>query len=497
MSTDGHLISGTWNGTTSNQNQFYDLEILKTVATGQYVSIANNVNVNALGSLSFTSNFGIIRTDASSHADDGSAYANELYLQNPTNAKFSGYSTGNGAITKYIEGKLRRQINNTGAHFFPIGVAPASLDGMEAFDLNFTANPNNNFLGLIKPATTAPLHRNIVCDVGQDPTSAVANPFTDCIGGPDGILDLYILESSNDLSHEWVVTPTGSTTGYAYGITMYPGSVLDPDTYYTIPNACSTPYQTQRLRILAKNGKPGGDVSSGPFSPFPFAHLTCYGYCAFDNADLNISLNNQTSFSSFRIHGTINQNSTALPVELLSFTAKAIKNQYIQLDWITASETNNYGFEIYRSTDAVNFNKIGFVAGNGNSSIDIAYQFDDKDVVVDIVYYYKLKQIDFDQKYQFSRIEKAQLKGNNLFSISEIYPNPSNSDAYIDIYSPTESEIKLDIYNPLGQNMKIYKQALKEGVNKIKIESNDLATGSYIVRLNHNTENFTKKLIKK
>ena len=67
---------------------------------------ANNVNVNALGSLSFTSNFGIIRTDASSHADDGSAYANELYLQNPTNAKFSGYSTGNGAITKYIEGKL-------------------------------------------------------------------------------------------------------------------------------------------------------------------------------------------------------------------------------------------------------------------------------------------------------------------------------------------------------------------------------------------------------
>lgn len=497
LGTDGHLISGTWNGTTSNQNQFYDLEILKTVATGQYVSIANNVNVNALGSLSFTSNFGIIRTDASSHADDGSAYANELYLQNPTNAKFSGYSTGNGAITKYIEGKLRRQISNTGIHYFPIGVAPASLDGMEAFELNFTANPSNNFLGLIKPATVAPIHRNIVCDIGKDPSSLVSNPFTDCNGGPDGILDLYVLETSNDLSHEWVVTPNGVTTGYAYGITMHPGSILDPDTYYTVPGApCTGPYVNKRLRIVAKNGKPGGDISSGPFSPFPFAHLTCYGYCGIDNADLDISLNNQTSFSTFRIHGTINANSTALPVELIAFNATPIDNEFIQLYWKTASEVNNAGFEIFRSTDGSNFQSIGFVDGNGTSDIAHEYTFDDINVEKGIIYYYKLKQIDFDQKYTFSKIEKATLLPSNIYNVSNIYPNPSNDNAYMDIYTPSDDEIQLKIYNAIGEEMSTQTVQLKVGFNKVLIKASDLASGTYIVKINHKIDTDTRKLVK-
>jgi hypothetical protein len=497
LGTDGHVISGKWNDTLGNTNQFFDLEIVKSSTTGEVLSLASNINVNASGSLKFTSTNGIIRTDVSSHADDGSAYVNELFLQNPTNANFSGYSTGNGATTKYIEGKLRRQINNTGVHYFPVGVAPTSLDGMESFELNFTTNPNNSIVGFIKPATTAPIYRNIVCDIGKDPSSTVSNPFTDCVGGPDGIIDLYVLESSNDLSHEWSVTPRGSTIGYSYGITMHPGVILDPDTYYTIPSACSTPYQNNRLRIVAKNGKPGGDVSSGPFTPFPFAHLTCYGYCGIDNSDLDISLNGQTSFSTFRIHGTLNPNSTALPVELVSFTAMPVDNQYIQLDWVTASETNNYGFEIQRSADGINYSSLGFVAGHGNKNTTSTYQYQDKDVVSGILYYYKLKQIDFNQAYKFSNIEKAKINGVSQFSISNLYPNPSNADAYIDIFAPSASNINIEIYNALGQNIKNKTINLIEGINKINLQSSDLSSGTYIVKLNHNFEMYTKKLVKK
>lgn len=141
-------IKGTWNGTTSNTNQFYELEIVKTSSSGEYVSLHTNVNVNSAGKVSFTGSNGIIRTDAITHTGDGSAYSYELFLQNTTPGNFSGHSTGNGATTKYVEGKLRRNVGTSGTYYFPIGVEPTALDGMEAFELNLNSAPSSqNIIG--------------------------------------------------------------------------------------------------------------------------------------------------------------------------------------------------------------------------------------------------------------------------------------------------------------------------------------------------------------
>jgi hypothetical protein len=490
-------IDGTWNGTTGNRNQFYDLEIHKTSATGQYVSMNTNVNINSSGGLSFTGTHGIVRTDVMSHGSDGSAYARELYIRNPSNSKFSGYSTGNGATTRYIEGKLRRQINGTGSFYFPIGVAPASLDGMEAFEIDFSSNPNNNFLGYLQPATMAPIHRNILCDIGKDPNPNATNPFPDCVGGPDGYLDLFILEASNDLSHEWVVTPSGSTTGYDYDISFFPGTALDPHTYYAVPTSCTGVYAGQLLRVVGKNGVPGGDASIGPFG-IPFGGLTGYEYCDLDftPSSLDITLSNQTSFSSFRILGTSSSNFTVLPVELIRFEVKAINEEYLQLTWVTASEVNNAGFEIERSVDGIQFITIGYVEGQGTTNDLTEYILDDRNVLGGINYYYRLKQKDFDGTYSYSDIRMGRLSEVNTILISELYPNPTDGIAFIDIVSPEEMKMRLEILNMLGQRLGSREIIINKGYNKITLHSNEIASGTYMIMLSNAQQEIYKKLVK-
>ena len=91
-----------------------------------------------------------------------------------------------------------------------------------------------------------------------------------------------------------------------------------------------------------------------------------------------------------------------LPVELLSFAAKEISGNLIQLDWKTASETNNDYFIVEKSTDGMNFTPIGLVKGSGNSTINHNYSFLDKKNEGIQLYYYRLQQVDYDGTRNFS-----------------------------------------------------------------------------------------------
>jgi hypothetical protein len=142
---NNQVITGKWNGTSGDTNQFFNMEIAK-VGSG-YVSLDTNVNINKAGSIKFVN--GIIRTDTMSHGSNGRIYAHEIYLQNPESDSLIDANTGYGATNKYIEGKLRRRVNTSGNYYFPIGDKPDSLDGMEAFNINLSKAPANdaNLLG--------------------------------------------------------------------------------------------------------------------------------------------------------------------------------------------------------------------------------------------------------------------------------------------------------------------------------------------------------------
>ena len=514
--TSEQVISGTLNGTTYNSNaydnQFCNLKVYRkstiTTTPAKYISLGANVNV--AGSISFETstpnttwagtgtNEAVIRTNLSSPSNVAS-YAYELYLRNPLNTSLNGYTTiSSNGQDRYIEGKLRRQVNAAASYDFPVGFAPTVKDGMEGFNISFNAAPTDkSILGHIEDQTQSVLYRNILCDVGKDPGPG-NNPFPDCNGTPDGIYDLYYLDASNDLSHEWIATASDALGTINYNFTAYPGSSLDDlSKYKDIPTACGNPYQTKLLRVLAKDGIVGGSSQIGPGNWFPFRHLTTYIWCQFPSAGVQaISLNNQTSFSKFRIHGTNLFSSTALPVQLTDFRLTPIDNTYFQLDWTTASEVNNYGFELERSTDAQSFYSIAFVRGNGTTALPHSYTQDDWAVVAETDYYYRLKIIDLDGTHKYSNTIKGRLKGNMQLAASDFYPSPTSGTATLNLYAPANGNLQTMVYDVLGQVVKSKNDAVTQGNNKIEYDFSDLAKATYLVNITLDNQKITKKLIK-
>ena len=420
-------------------------------------------------------------------------------MRNPLNTSLSGYATiSSNGQDRYIEGKLRRQVNAAASYDFPVGFAPTVKDGMEGFNLSFNAAPTDkSILGHIEDQTQNVLYRNILCDVGKDPGPG-NNPFPDCNGTPDGIYDLYYLDAGNDLSHEWVANASDAIGTINYNFTAYPGSSLDDlSKYKDIPVACGNPYQTKLLRVLAKDGIVGGTSQFGPGNWAPFHHLTSYIWCQFTSADdQSISLNNQTSFSKFRIHGTNLFSSTALPVQLTDFRLTPIDNTYFQLDWTTASEVNNYGFELERSTDAQSFYSIAFVRGNGTTALPHSYTQDDWAVVAETDYYYRLKIIDLDGTHKYSNTIKGRLKGNMQLAASDFYPSPTSGTATLNLYAPANGNLQTMVYDVLGQVVKSKNDAVTQGNNKIEYDFSDLAKATYLVNITLDNQKITKKLIK-
>ncbi len=116
---------------------------------------------------------------------------------------------------------------------------------------------------------------------------------------------------------------------------------------------------------------------------------------------------------------------SVVPVELISFSAN-VNNSNVTLNWITATETNNSGFEIQKSIiQNQHYQNIGFVNGNGTSTEKKYYSFIDKDLKPG-KYYYRLKQIDYDGSFKYSNEIDVNLDLPDKFSLSQNFPNPFN-----------------------------------------------------------------------
>ncbi|MCF8241182.1 MAG: hypothetical protein K9J16_07330, partial [Melioribacteraceae bacterium] len=133
--------------------------------------------------------------------------------------------------------------------------------------------------------------------------------------------------------------------------------------------------------------------------------------------------------------GTANNGTQALPVELTSFTAYASANQ-VNLKWATATEVNNYGFEVERAVESpassktdyagTGWEKIGFVEGAGNSNSPVEYNYIDKSVSNAGTYLYRLKQVDLDGAFEYSDEIEVTFAAPNKYQLEQNYPNPFN-----------------------------------------------------------------------
>ena len=188
-----------------------------------------------------------------------------------------------------------------------------------------------------------------------------------------------------------------------------------------------------------------------------------------------------------------------IPVELTSFTAEASENEII-LNWTTATELNNQGFEIDRSSDNETFEKIGFVPGFGTTTESKSYTYQIVEFASGIQYY-RLKQIDFDGTYEYSEVIEVEGINPGQFTLFQNYPNPFNPFTSIKFSLPVDSNVKLKLFNMLGQEVgELLNSEISAGIHNIDFNASSLSSGTYFYVLEangNNGSNFnaTKKMI--
>ena len=172
-----------------------------------------------------------------------------------------------------------------------------------------------------------------------------------------------------------------------------------------------------------------------------------------------------------------------VPVELISFNASVNENT-VKLSWITATELNNSGFEIEkRAYNSENWNKIGFVSGNGTTTEINYYSYTDQNLLAES-YSYRLKQVDLDGTYEYSKIVYVKIITPTEFELSQNYPNPFNPATTIKFSIPEGSQVSLMIYNSLGQEIKtLVNRFMEAGVHTVNFNAVDLNSGMYFYKL--------------
>ncbi len=173
------------------------------------------------------------------------------------------------------------------------------------------------------------------------------------------------------------------------------------------------------------------------------------------------------------------------PVELISFTAEILANNVV-LNWETATEVNNHGFEIQRSvvnSQKSEFKTIGFIKGHGNSNSPNNYSFVDSDNLSGLVKY-RLKQIDINGSFEYSDIVKISISTLTKIVFEQNYPNPFNPSTTFSFSIPTEEFVTLAIYNSLGEKVsEVINNRMNAGTHKSVWNARGVTTGVYFARL--------------
>lgn len=187
-----------------------------------------------------------------------------------------------------------------------------------------------------------------------------------------------------------------------------------------------------------------------------------------------------------------------LPVTLINLSGE-MQGKHNVLHWSTATELNNTGFEIQRSSDEINFSKIGFVntkSLNGNSNATLNYDF------TDILYplinnYYRLRQIDKDGRSAYSNIIVLRNSNTPESGLFSIYPNPVKNILKLKTLSTGNNKITLFVTDPAGKLLLKKVTNIGNGESIVPLNVAKLSSGTYFLRMlsADGKENAVKKFV--
>ena len=174
------------------------------------------------------------------------------------------------------------------------------------------------------------------------------------------------------------------------------------------------------------------------------------------------------------------------PVELTSFTVN-VSDGKVVLNWSTATETNNLGFEIER-----NGTIIGFVKGNGTTTYPCQYVYTDKPEIG--TYIYRLKQIDFDGTFEFSDLIEIDVNPPEEFILEQNYPNPFNGITQIKYILNKPGMVNLTVYDVLGREVAVLVNTLQEPNTYSVGFNSDTSSNVYFYKLEVDGQSIVKKM---
>ncbi len=364
--------------------------------------------------------------------------ANNLIIKNTESGAVSGHN-----INRYVEGNLRRYIN-TGtptSYDFPVG---NSAKGYELANVNFTT----------APSTITYLTANFNA-YGSLPTSL---GFTEC----------FATYNQSALNHGyWDISANNSQNNIGmYNMTLYNRGYSNAQNGGTIMSQHNN---------SGTWGLVNGDGTAS----------TCI-----NSPVTAIERRNMKGFSKFGIA----QSTSVLPIELLSFDA-LYNGSTTDVNWVTASETNNNYFTIERSRDGSEFIAIAKVpskAKNGNSTSTISYTLNDPDMDKG-VYYYRLKQTDYDGKTTVSSIATVSIEDRQLL---KVIPNPTENfaDVFFEAYAATTAMIK--IFDTKGRLVLAKELQCNKGNNRYTLDLQNEVSGMFYITLVIGDKTYNAKLLK-
>lgn len=220
--------------------------------------------------------------------------------------------------------------------------------------------------------------------------------------------------------------------------------------------------------------------------------VTCEGITGF-RVGIVWQNDNNTSGSdpSFAIDDVLITGITTLPIELLSFEALS-RTSDVQLEWVTASEQNNDHFTIERSSDGLNFETISEVQGAGNSSQNISYATIDPFPLPGLSYY-RLKQTDFDGKYEYSDIKTVSRETEDFY-INSVFGSINSEQLFIEFNCSGDCNIALQILDVAGRVVVDKKENVAGKSSKISIPIASLSQGIYFIKASRKDNLIVRKI---
>lgn len=220
-----------------------------------------------------------------------------------------------------------------------------------------------------------------------------------------------------------------------------------------------------------------------------FSNATVPGNITGGNLEFNANFNALSG-------GPFHSDFLPLPVELSTFTA-TVENKNVKLKWVTVSEKNNNGFEVEKSLNDGDFQKIGFVSGKGTTTEKHTYSFADNDLNQGS-YSYRLKQVDYDGSFSYSKVVNVEIENApSKFELAQNYPNPFNPATTIKFSVPENGKTTLKVFNTLGEEVaKLLDKVAESGfVHEINFNASNLPSGVYFYTLRQGDNVSSKKMM--